>query len=274
MELNITKEQFESYVPAFRSPTGEIWMKMNSYIGEEVDRWSDLVGASPTLEEGTFACMIRTVCLRAAYEAVPAMDIVITPTGFGIVSNQTTAPASRDRVEALREQLRRDASRTEDQCMESLLAAGQLLHPSVVVNSLFWNASIMRRYGVTTPDGRRIFREERERLLPELFLAEEQVMAVISPELYESLVVSLRTPAVPADDLHRNLIDNVRHVLAALLRNASASRTPIKDQMRSLLDFVQKNAAKLPEYATSRTAEAHNFKRYENQKDDPCYFFC
>ena len=273
MELNISKEQFEFYVPAFRSPTGEIWTKMNSCIGEEIDRWSDLVGASPTLEEATLACMMRAVCLRAAYEAVPAMDLVITPTGFGIVSNQTTAPASRDRVEALREQLRRDASRTEDQCMESLLAAGQLLHPSVVVNSLFWNASIMRRYGVTTPSGRRVFREEREMLLPDLFHAEMQVVTVISPELYGSLVVSLQNPA-PADDLHRTLIDNVRRVLAALLQKTSAPRSPMKDQMRSLLDFVQKHADQFPEYATSRTAEAHKFKRYENQKDDPCYFFC
>lgn len=34
-------------------------------------------------------------------DIVPSLDLVLTPNGFGIVSNQNVAPASRDRVARL-----------------------------------------------------------------------------------------------------------------------------------------------------------------------------
>ncbi len=43
----------------------------------------------------------KLVACHAYMTAIPSLDLVLTPNGFGIVSNQTIAPASRERVSAL-----------------------------------------------------------------------------------------------------------------------------------------------------------------------------
>ena len=42
----------------------------------------------------------RAVVCEAMRTAIPSLDIVITPNGFGVVSNQNIAPASKERVES------------------------------------------------------------------------------------------------------------------------------------------------------------------------------
>lgn len=43
----------------------------------------------------------KLVACHAYMSAIPSLDLVLTPNGFGIVSNQNVAPASRERVDAL-----------------------------------------------------------------------------------------------------------------------------------------------------------------------------
>lgn len=51
------------------------------------------------------AIVRRIVVLHAFHNAVPSLDLVLTPNGFGVVSNQNVAPASRERVKALLDSL-------------------------------------------------------------------------------------------------------------------------------------------------------------------------
>jgi len=46
---------------------------------------------------------VRLLCLQAYENAIPFADLIQTPNGFGIVSNSNMAPASKERVERLRE---------------------------------------------------------------------------------------------------------------------------------------------------------------------------
>ena len=43
----------------------------------------------------------KLVACQAYMTAIPSLDLVLTPNGFGIVSNQNVVPASRERVDAL-----------------------------------------------------------------------------------------------------------------------------------------------------------------------------
>ena len=43
----------------------------------------------------------KLVACQAYMTAIPSLDLVLTPNGFGIVSNQNIVPASRERVDAL-----------------------------------------------------------------------------------------------------------------------------------------------------------------------------
>ena len=47
------------------------------------------------------ATMARIVAFDAFRNAVPHLDLILTPNGFGIVNNSNIAPASKERVERL-----------------------------------------------------------------------------------------------------------------------------------------------------------------------------
>ena len=51
---------------------------------------------------------------NAAAESIPSLDLILTDSGFAVVSNQNLAPASRERVSALLNSLRRQASDARD----------------------------------------------------------------------------------------------------------------------------------------------------------------
>ena len=65
--------------------------------------------------------VLKLIATDAFLRAVPSLDLVITTNGFGIVSNNTIAPASRDRVDRLLSSLEQNRNFAIDQLLHSLL---------------------------------------------------------------------------------------------------------------------------------------------------------
>lgn len=53
---------------------------------------------------------MQYIVVTAFADAVPSLDIVVTPTGFGVVNTETVAPASKERVERLIDSLRNSSA--------------------------------------------------------------------------------------------------------------------------------------------------------------------
>lgn len=68
-------------------------------------------------EQRQAACAL--VAIDAFYHAIPSLDLVLTPNGFGIVSSTNIAPASKERVDRLRASL----VGTYDKWADNLLTA-------------------------------------------------------------------------------------------------------------------------------------------------------
>ncbi|MBD5172297.1 MAG: hypothetical protein HDT02_03635 [Bacteroidales bacterium] len=64
------------------------------------------------------------VAWDAWFNAIPSLDLVVTPTGFAVTSNNNLAPASRDRVAAAREQARKSADNALLRIIHSLVVSG------------------------------------------------------------------------------------------------------------------------------------------------------
>ena len=75
---------------------------------------ADKLDTIPGLEQA----VTKLVCLRTYAEQIPELDLVLTPTGFGIVSNQNLAPASADRVKNLLQKVTNAYDDTYDRCLE------------------------------------------------------------------------------------------------------------------------------------------------------------
>lgn len=63
----------------------------------------------------------RAISLEAFLRSIPRLDLVITEAGFGVVSNQDIAPASRERIQALTDSMRADLDDAKDRIVSFLL---------------------------------------------------------------------------------------------------------------------------------------------------------
>lgn len=274
MEIIIKREDFERAVPAFRSPTPEVWNKVQRYVEGCTAAWQAIITTDATLPDKVAGYLATAICLRAAYDAVPQMDLVLTPTGFGIVSNQNTAPASRERVDALRLQLRRDACQLEDGVLTYLAAHNLMTLRRSRAGSLLWTPTLCTLYGIRTPEGREVLREEFDAMATTLHAASARVVDVISPELYAALVK--RQYAADADltpdttpTAYGEALLMARQLMAAHVMHGPG----IADHTRHLINYIEAHADQLDEYRLSPTYQARHTTQYENKQTDPSFFF-
>ena len=110
--LITSDEQLRRYLPnAFATAQGEppFFDKVLPWL-ETAERWLFQQFIGDTFEPFLLAMgenepvRLTATCVvahEAMLRAVPSLDLVLTPNGFGIVSNQNVAPASRERVSRL-----------------------------------------------------------------------------------------------------------------------------------------------------------------------------
>lgn len=276
MEIIIERTDFERAVPAFRSPTPEVWNKVQRYVEGCTANWQAIIATDATLPDNVAGYLATAICLRAAYDAVPQMDLVLTPTGFGIVSNQNTAPASRERVDALRLQLRRDACQLEDGVLLYLAAHNLMTMLRSRAGSLLWTPSLCTLYGIRTPEGREVLREEFDAMATALHAASARVVDVISPELYAALVTrqyaadeELVPDHSPKEEAYGAALLMARQLMAAHVMHGPG----IADHTRHIINFIEAHADQLDEYRLSPTYQARHTTQYENKQTDPSFFF-
>nr|DAU17722.1 MAG TPA: hypothetical protein [Caudoviricetes sp.] len=276
MDILINREDFERAVPAFRSPTPEVWNKVQRYVEGCTANWQAIIATDATLPDRVAGYLATAICLRAAYDAVPQMDLVLTPTGFGIVSNQNTAPASRERVDALRLQLRRDACQLEDHVLLYLAAHNMMTLRRSRAGSLLWTPSLCTLYGIRTPEGGEVLREEFDTMATALHAASARVVDVISPELYAALVTRqyaadaerVHDPS-PKEEVYGAALLMARQLMAAHVMQGRG----IADHTRHLINYIEAHADQLDEYRLSPTYQARHTTQYENKQTDPSFFF-
>lgn len=278
MDLKISQEIFEKYVPAFQD-TGspDTYDRMMSFIEASTDYIAVLLDSASVAvlaNDTHLASCQKLCCLMAAYRAVPQLDLVLTPNGFGVVSNSNYAPASQARVESLRERLRKEVSDTEDLLLENLLTTEwkDTDVAQVRIKHLLWYPKLVRRYGITTSDKKEVYHDEFLTIQSEIWAAQMKAEKIVGEELVDALVESQRTGAKSSSPVYMTCLQIIRLLMAAILANLDNPQV-VNRFHGKLLDFVQTNQDALPEYKSSAAYRANNFSNYENKKEDGTFFF-
>ncbi len=280
--MKITIDDFNAVCPAARTPGDEIFQS----IAVQISKWDDWARALSTpevyerldsLDTETVAedydtltalrrYLVGLVCSMAFWDAIPQLDLVLTATGFGVVSNSNVAPASAERVAALRTQIRRQALVNLEAALEDLRSLGVPAKSKLCARffrSLFWRSSHMRRLGVIDPT-----LDDLQQHMPALLQAQQSLAGYISSEQMEAL---LRAQASAETDAEVCVaIDKCRDYIAY---HASDRLHLCETYALEILGYMERNLDKFPEYRDSQTYKANHFERYENKADDPCFFF-
>lgn len=270
--MDISIEYFNKVCPAAIEPSGQIFKAVSGFFDESARFCSatigpDLFDAVMSEEEFADICDLvkRFTCLHSLYRAVPQLDLVLTPTGFGVVSSDSMAPASSERVRSLRVSLAREAAMAFDSLLD-LLTGVEKWRTSGNARLVVWFMFPRCR------DLADIFGVEMNISMwgeraAEVNAAERELAARLSPELMQRLRDGVRCGDLTKEE--SELREMIKGYVRGFVRHDGSSFGGDYE----LLKVVEANLDAFPSYAASGTYRANHFERYQNKKDDSCFFF-
>lgn len=213
------------------------------------------------VESTPTACKI--IATDAFIRAIPSLDLVLTANGFGIVSNNTIAPASRDRVDRLLSSLEQNRDFAIDQLLHELLQSAEW---RTTPQGKFFTATLFPK-PLAFPDT--LYRGKAwvyfEQVHASLVLIEQELAEkFISREVY----ARLRCAVEPTDD-EQALIVQLQAIELDLLQGKPL---PYKDLVM-IVEYIRSHEEIFPEWQTSRTAELYKPHAFQNEKSSTAYWF-
>ena len=235
---------------------------VNSFTGEVL--FSDI--CSRSADDPLRILSAKLIVTEALRRAIPSLDVVLTPNGFGVVSNQNIAPASKERVDRLIGSL----ADYRDECIANLLpalvGATQWLTSSQAAffgETLFPDLAISDQVKGTGSKWERYLALRPKILDIEASLAEE----FFSPELMVRLRNEVLRKTHTADIAR--VINAIRGQVVDLLNGGSI-------RMRDMIDVVnhiRRYPNLFPEWHASETAKLFAPPIFKNKKESRGYFF-
>ena len=211
----------------------------------------------------------KLIASEALRRAIPSLDLVLTPNGFGVVSNQNIAPASKERVDRLIGSL----ADYRDDCIANLLPAlvgarqwlsskqCEFFAASLFPNFDKFNSLDAMDYAV---DKWQKYLELREKAIDiENSIAEE----FISPQLLVTLRKNCISDMLELSQMH--VCEAVQYEVLRVLVDK-----PIRtNKMLSVVNFIRNNPESFPEWHASETAKLFAPPIYTNLKTNTGYWF-
>ena len=277
MNITITKEDFYRAVPAAKEPKGRVFELLESEFVEMAEQ----IGRELLGEAGSAACeatskafspsllyfVKQLVVLRVFLEKMRSLDLVLTSTGFGVVSTQDTAPASKMRVDALEGELRRKARKTQSFVLGRLFTVegwNESMQRQEAVRTLFWDFNMLQRYaGISNPKP-----EDWDVNVPEMLAADAILKKHIGEEYMAALIDEVTSDAV-SDKNYAIVICCQMFIGAHIAKN-----TRLKEEVyRQMINKMETAIGDYPLYAESEAYRLNHFKPYENKEDDTAFHF-
>ena len=273
MKIQISKDDFEQSILAATSSHSEVFESVEKHFEESYLRLSrQILGevgeeALETSDELREA-VIKTVCLDAFLSVVRHLDLVLTPTGFGVVANNEVSPASSSRVEALIEQCHIALIVAQDTVMALLTDVpgwGSTLQAKLGIQTVLWSMEgycyLTRKTSMTSKDWMAKLAAIQE--------ADATLRKLVSDEQMDDIMCLVRGVREGNE-----FEGSVRLMLSrCLIMLANGMLSAYSNERARLLSYLDKNLDKFPLYADSSAYKANHFKEFQNEKSKPAFVF-
>lgn len=272
MEPTITKTDFETVVSVATSAHVEVYEKVEPHFADSYDECkASVLGDAGTeaVEAGQNAGLTRAVkqwvALQAFLSVFRQLDLVLTPTGFGVVSTQQMAPASKQRVDALIGHLRDSVLRAHGQLLAELCKVegwGASEQAKENIDNLFFDFRMLQK--MQGPAASHLDWQAAQRLIGE---ADEALRLKLSSQYMDNLLDHVRCGAVTADDTP--VIFLCRQITSLWI---TGDQEAVKLKMRRLLNMLDADLDKYSIYAEHGYQTNHH-ETFQNTQDAPAYVF-
>ena len=256
-------EDFSDFEPYIRS--AELWIKRNVLGKTLYDAIIDSSSASTEPDEDLIRLCQNVIGNHAYWDAIPFLDVVHTESGFAIISAQNKVPASKERVERLREQclIRRD---NEVEYLIAYLEENSQYHTawkssaaySILSDCLISTAAELKQFSQW--DGtRKDFMLLRPKMNQETMTKLEPVF---SKDYIEELIEKQRSQELSGDDL--KIMNLLKQVLGCLLGDNHHAAEKI---MEDALLYIDRYPESFGTYIDSLEYKARATEGYINSLD-------
>lgn len=273
MKIQISKDDFEQSILAATSSHSEVFESVEPHFKESYLRFcQQILGevgeAALETSDDLREAVIKAVCLDAFLGVVRHLDLVLTPTGFGVVANNEVTPASSSRVEALIEQCRIALIVTQDTVMALLTDVpgwGSTLQAKQGIQTVLWSmegyCSLTRQTSMTSKDWMSKLAGMQE--------ADATLRKLVSDEQMDDIMCLVRGVRVGNE-----FEGSVRLMLSrCLIMLANDMLSAYSNERARLLRYFDANLDKFPLYANSSAYKANHFKEFQNEKSKPAFVF-
>ena len=269
MELTITQQDFAEAIATPLTATKDIFDRCEPFFPAATSQLEKSINYQVADIDASLAAPVKQfICLMAFYNCIAHLDLIWTSTGFGVVSNNTLAPASKDRVDALRANTLRRAIETKYSLLDELFAV------QAYVNALTPESFIMLWSQYKQLAGESIDAEEFDTYRYKFRNAEAKLARLVS----KAELNNLRNLAA------RQWLNNwqataaqkevIEYIELWVIGKANDIMTA-EEYAPRILSVINDpaNAADFPAYVASSEYIANNAAPYENSRDKSTFFF-
>ncbi|MBR6997396.1 MAG: hypothetical protein IKI19_01160 [Prevotella sp.] len=268
--MEITKTEFESFLSVATSAHVEVYEKVEPHFVATYDECkASVLGDAGTeaVEQGGHCVteVKRWVSIYSFLAVFRQLDLVLTPTGFGVVSTQQMAPASKQRVDALIGHLRDSALAAHGQLVNHLCAVqgwGDSEQAKENIDTLFYDFRMLQK--MQGPAATHLDWQAAQRLIGE---ADETLRLKLSNQYMDHLLCAVRHATVNVDD--RAVIFLCRHITFLWV---CGDQEAVHLKMRRLLNLLDTDPTKYPLYHQYGYPVNHH-ETFQNTLHAPAYIF-
>lgn len=277
MKMEISKDEFEQAILVATSSHSEVYDSVKPHFIGAYDKIKSFFIGSDGIEhldetEDFQPLLKRWVCLEAFLSVVRHLDLVLTPTGFGVVSNGEVSPASASRVESLVEQVRQAWQCAKEQAVLALLGSlpdwGCSSFAERCVPTLLWGYQDYkveaRLEQLTTSDW--------QLAQTHIQTADEILRRRISNEQMDALLSHLRGGKPWTEPMQR-AVNLMRSYMARYADTVNFTPNEMKSLLDRLQTLMDADADTFAPYHASSEYRRNHDKPYENKKSNPAYIF-
>jgi hypothetical protein len=258
---------YDKMVP-FLSAT-EKWLADNITSEAVLTAIGDLEVSHPTR---ILTCQI--IAYDAFYRAIPQLDVILTPNGFGIVSNSNIAPASKERIERLMASLLEHRDRLLMHLMPLLTAFDGWTESEqgrFFSATMFPNMEVTLRFPKLSGSRWEKYLALRDAVIPvEEFFA-TQYLSKDLLEVLRSEVLTRRYRSTAHKTVCRIL--QAVEIRCLLSGDPTASMHFEHDALFDIVNSIRNHPEEFPEWHASATAQLYDPAVFENKKDSLGYWF-
>jgi hypothetical protein len=270
--MEITKQEFEAILSVATSSHVEVYEKVEPHFMAAYDECkADVLGdvGTSAAEDGQHEQLVkdvkRWVALQAFLAVFRQLDLVLTPTGFGVVSTQQMAPASKQRVDALIGHLRDSALRAHGQLLASLCrisgwgATGQAKEN---IDTLFYDFRMLQK--MQGPAASHLDWQAAQQKIAE---ADEMLRRKLSTQYMDHLLNAVRCNTETVDD--HPVIFQCRHIINLWI---SGNQDAVRMKTGRMLNMLDADLEKYAIYGEFGYPVNHH-ETFQNTQDAPAYIF-